>query len=73
MTIVSNAPLGARLWPRAERHRQAPFSFAAGPAAIPRPVLEQVQAELLNYANKGFSVMELSHRSEDFEAIMTCA
>jgi phosphoserine aminotransferase len=44
-------------------------NFGAGPAALPLPVLERVQAELLDYAGTGMSVMELSHRSAAFEAI----
>ena len=44
-------------------------NFGAGPAALPRQVLERVQAELLDYAGSGMSVMEMSHRSAAFEAI----
>src|SRR5712692_10487295 len=46
------------------------FNFSAGPAVLPLPVLEQVQAHLLNYAGTGMSVMEMSHRSKPFEAIL---
>lgn len=46
------------------------INFAAGPAKLPRPVLEQVQRELLDYAGSGISVMELSHRSAEFEALL---
>ena len=45
------------------------FNFNAGPAALPPPVLEKVQAELLDYQGKGMSIMEMSHRSKEFEAI----
>ena len=45
------------------------YNFNAGPAAIPLPVLEQAQKELLNFKNTGMSVMELSHRSKDFEEV----
>ena len=45
------------------------LNFNAGPAALPRPVLEQVQAELLDYHGRGTSIMEMSHRSKEFEAI----
>jgi phosphoserine aminotransferase len=45
------------------------FNFNAGPAAIPLPVLERVREELLDYRGTGMSVMELSHRSAEFEAI----
>lgn len=41
-------------------------NFSAGPAALPRPVLDQIKDELLNWRNTGASVMELSHRSEVF-------
>lgn len=44
-------------------------NFSAGPAALPTAVLEQVQAELLDHRGVGASVMELSHRSAEFEAI----
>ena len=45
-------------------------NFGAGPAALPVPVLEQVQAELLDYKGTGMSVMEMSHRSAAFEEII---
>jgi phosphoserine aminotransferase len=49
------------------------FNLNAGPAVLPLPVLEQVQADLLNYAGTGMSVMEMSHRSKPFEAILNHA
>jgi len=45
-------------------------NFGAGPAALPVSVLERVQAELLDYAGTGMSVMEMSHRSAAFEGIV---
>jgi phosphoserine aminotransferase len=45
------------------------FNFSAGPAALPQVVLEQAQAEMLDYAGSGMSVMEMSHRSKEFVAI----
>ncbi len=45
-------------------------NFGAGPAVLPVPVLERVQAELLDYAGTGMSVMEMSHRSAAFESII---
>jgi phosphoserine aminotransferase len=45
-------------------------NFSAGPAALPLPVLERVGAELLGYPGAGMSVMEMSHRSPAFEAII---
>ncbi len=45
------------------------YNFCAGPAALPEAVLARAQDELLNYQNKGLSVMEMSHRSDDYLAI----
>jgi phosphoserine aminotransferase len=45
------------------------FNFNAGPAALPLPVLERIREELLDYRGTGMSVMEMSHRSAEFEAI----
>ena len=45
------------------------FNFAAGPATLPLPVLEQVQAELTDWQASGMSVMEISHRSKAFIAV----
>jgi phosphoserine aminotransferase len=42
------------------------FNFSAGPAILPEPVLEQAQAELLDWKGTGMSVMEVSHRGADF-------
>lgn len=46
------------------------FNFNPGPAALPLEVLQQAQAELLDYKGTGMSVMEISHRSKEFEAII---
>jgi phosphoserine aminotransferase len=45
------------------------FNFSAGPAALPQSVLEQAQAELLDFQGSGMSVMEMSHRSKEFVAV----
>ncbi|UQY34465.1 3-phosphoserine/phosphohydroxythreonine transaminase [Pseudomonas fulva] len=45
------------------------FNFCAGPAALPEAVLQRAQAELLDWQGKGLSVMEMSHRSDDYVAI----
>ena len=50
-------------------HRRV-HNFGAGPAALPLPVLEQVQAELLDFGGTGMSVMEISHRSSAFGAVI---
>lgn len=46
------------------------YNFAAGPAVLPLPVLEQAQRELLALPSCGASVMEISHRSQTFTAIL---
>lgn len=45
------------------------YNFSAGPAMLPKPVLQQIQAELLEYGNAKASVMEISHRGVDFTAV----
>jgi phosphoserine aminotransferase len=47
------------------------FNFAAGPAVMPVPVLEQMQRDLLALPGVGMSILEISHRSPEFEAILT--
>lgn len=49
------------------------INFNAGPSAIPLPVLEKIQAELLDYDGCGMSVMEISHRSKWFDEILADA
>jgi len=48
-------------------------NFNAGPAALPLPVLERIREELLDCRGTGMSVMEMSHRSPEFEAINNAA
>ena len=45
------------------------YNFAAGPAAIPEWVLKKAQNEMLDYHGSGMSVMEMSHRSSEFQDI----
>ena len=45
------------------------FNFNAGPGALPLPVLERIREELLDWHGSGMSVMEMSHRSPEFESI----
>jgi phosphoserine aminotransferase len=45
-------------------------NFNAGPAAMPQAVLEKAQSELLELAGSGMSVMEMSHRSKEFQQII---
>ncbi|MCP4134170.1 MAG: 3-phosphoserine/phosphohydroxythreonine transaminase [bacterium] len=46
------------------------YNFSAGPAALPEDVLKKAAAELVEYENSGMSVMEMSHRSKDYDAII---
>jgi len=45
------------------------LNFNAGPAALPEAVLAKAEKEMMNYQNSGMGVMELSHRSNEFEDI----
>ena len=47
------------------------FNFSAGPAAMPLEVLQQAASEMTNYNGTTMSVMEMSHRSKDYEPIIT--
>ena len=46
------------------------FNFSAGPATLPLPVLQQIQDEMLSLPGVGASVLEISHRSKDFDTII---
>jgi phosphoserine aminotransferase len=46
------------------------YNFSAGPACLPEAVLKKAQEEIVFYGNSGMSVMEMSHRSADFEGII---
>jgi len=48
-------------------------NFNAGPAVLPEEVLLEAQADLLNYKGMGLSVMEMSHRSKEYETIINNA
>ncbi|TKX30075.1 3-phosphoserine/phosphohydroxythreonine transaminase [Campylobacter sp. MIT 12-5580] len=45
------------------------INFSAGPSTLPLSILKQAQEELLDYENKGFSIMEISHRTKVFEEV----
>jgi phosphoserine aminotransferase len=49
------------------------YNFTAGPAALPLSVLERVQQELLDYQAKGMSILEMSHRSKQYDEINASA
>ncbi|KAH3819081.1 hypothetical protein DPMN_120812 [Dreissena polymorpha] len=55
------------------KERRHVINFSPGPAKLPDEVLLQAQKDFLNYAGTGVSVMELSHRSPEFEKILKTA
>jgi len=63
---VTHATLSARAAKRVH-------NFNAGPGALPLPVLERIREELLDWRGSGMSVMEMSHRSPEFESINAAA
>ena len=46
------------------------YNFSAGPSMLPESVLNKAAAEMLNYEGSGQSVMEMSHRSKVYDAII---
>ncbi len=46
------------------------YNFSAGPAVLPKSVLERAQAEMLDWHGSGMSVMEMSHRGKEFTSIL---
>ncbi|BDU76180.1 3-phosphoserine/phosphohydroxythreonine transaminase [Mesoterricola sediminis] len=45
------------------------INFYAGPAGLPLPALERAKEELVDFAGTGMSVMEISHRSKEYDAV----
>ncbi len=45
------------------------YNFSAGPAVLPKEVLQQAQAEMLDWQGSGMSVMEMSHRGKEYMGI----
>ncbi|MEM5300120.1 3-phosphoserine/phosphohydroxythreonine transaminase [Burkholderia sp. JPY481] len=50
-----------------------PFNFSAGPSTLPEEVLDQIADEIPDWHGSGMSVMEMSHRSRQFESILADA
>ena len=46
-------------------------NFSAGPSILPREAIEATAQAVLNFNNSGLSLMEVSHRGKDFDAVMT--
>jgi len=49
------------------------YNFGAGPAALPLPVLQEIQRDLVVHPELGASVLEISHRSKWFEGVLSSA
>jgi phosphoserine aminotransferase len=47
------------------------YNFGAGPATLPVPVMQRIQQEFLDFRGMGVSIIEISHRSKEFEALLT--
>ena len=46
------------------------YNFSAGPAVLPESILQEAAAEMLSYGSTGMGVMEMSHRSKPYQAII---
>ncbi|MHA2359200.1 MAG: 3-phosphoserine/phosphohydroxythreonine transaminase [Candidatus Thorarchaeota archaeon] len=46
------------------------FNFFAGPATLPLPILERAKEEFLDFAGMGMSVLEISHRTKEWDKVM---
>ncbi|MBM7702680.1 3-phosphoserine/phosphohydroxythreonine transaminase [Metabacillus iocasae] len=49
------------------------YNFNAGPSALPLPVLQKAQQDMIDYKGTGMSIMEMSHRSSTFEEVLNGA
>ncbi|KPK43307.1 MAG: hypothetical protein AMK74_07120, partial [Nitrospira bacterium SM23_35] len=52
---------------------QRVHNFNPGPAALPLPVLEEIREDLLSFRGSGMSIVEISHRSAEFDEVLTDA
>jgi len=46
------------------------FNFGAGPSCLPEPVLLDLQSTMMNWNKTGMSILEISHRSKEFESLV---
>jgi len=46
------------------------YNFGAGPAKLPLPVIKQIQRDFLDFKNMGSSIIEISHRSREFDDLL---
>jgi phosphoserine aminotransferase len=68
-TLARAYPNVYSLPPKGSVHMTRVSNFNAGPAALPLPVLERAQAELLDFEGTGMSIMEHSHRGKAYEGV----
>ena len=45
------------------------YNFCAGPAVLPMEALEEAQRDLVDYKGSGMSIMEMSHRGKEYDAV----
>ncbi|MBR6629776.1 MAG: 3-phosphoserine/phosphohydroxythreonine transaminase, partial [Bacteroidaceae bacterium] len=45
-------------------------NFNAGPSILPREVIEQTAQAILDFNGSGLSILEISHRHKDFQAVI---
>lgn len=51
--------------------KMADYNFGAGPSVVPQEVLEVIKREIMNFNHTGLSILETSHRSLDFQALIS--
>jgi phosphoserine aminotransferase len=71
--VISRVPPLARGFNSSRPALHRVSNFNAGPAGLPLGVLETAQKDLTNFQGSGMSVMELSHRSKEFDGIIKTA
>jgi phosphoserine aminotransferase len=59
----------AQLYQERDNYMARVFNFGAGPAVLPVEVLEEAQAELLDFKGSGMSILEHSHRGKEYDAV----
>jgi len=67
---VKSICINAKFVLEEEEMEKRAFNFAAGPSTMPEEVLEKAKEELLCYPGAGCSVMEMSHRSKEYQNII---
>jgi len=46
------------------------FNFSVGPAILPKEVMAEASEDVVDFGGIGFSILEISHRSKEFVAVM---